>query len=197
MLATTPLIASDAPLGIIWLTALCVNLRFVVFSLQLRPYMQHLPWWRRWLGGYITPDHSFVMFMERHPQPAPDAAGRSREQGFLLGMGASFWTVWTASCLTGYFASQHIPSHWGLAFTGILSLLAILCSLVHSRLQALAVGVAGVFATLVYALPFKLNILASIGVSVVVCVLAERWVGASVKAAREKSSKSAQAEAKL
>jgi predicted branched-subunit amino acid permease len=173
-LATTPLIAAGAPLTVIWLTTLCVNLRFVVFSLQLRPYMQHLPWWRRWFSGYITADNSFVMFMSRHPAPATDALGRAKEQGFLLGTGCSFWVVWTLSTLAGLIGAQYIPAHWGLGFLGILSLLAILCNLVTSRLQVLAVLVAGGFATLVYALPFKLNIVASISVAVIVCLLTER-----------------------
>ena len=173
-LATTPLIAAGAPLTVIWLTALCVNLRFIVFSLQLRPYMQHLPWWRRWLSGYLTADNSFVMFITRFPTPAADNVGRAHEQGFMLGTGISFWIVWTASTLVGLLGAQYIPVHWGLGFTGILSLLAILCSLVGSRLQVLATAVAGVFATLVYALPYKLNILTSIGVAVMVCLLAER-----------------------
>ena len=46
-LAALPLIAAAAPLWVIWLTALCVNLRFVVFSLHLRAYLIHLPLLRR------------------------------------------------------------------------------------------------------------------------------------------------------
>ncbi len=181
-LATTPLIAVGAPLTVIWLTALCVNLRFVVFSLQLRPYMQHLPLWRRLLSGYLTADTSFVMFMSRFPVPATDSAGRAREQGFLLGSGVSFWVIWTTSTLLGLLGAQHIPARWGLGFAGILSLLAILCSLVKTRFQVLATAVAGLFATLVYALPYKLNILTSIGAAVLICLLAERSMHKALEA---------------
>lgn len=37
-LASLPLIAAGAPIWVVWATALCVNLRFVVFSVQWRPY---------------------------------------------------------------------------------------------------------------------------------------------------------------
>ena len=37
-LATMPLIVAGAPLWVVWLTALCVNLRFVVFSLTWARY---------------------------------------------------------------------------------------------------------------------------------------------------------------
>ena len=36
-LAALPLMAVGAPLWVIWATAVCVNLRFVIFSAQLRP----------------------------------------------------------------------------------------------------------------------------------------------------------------
>ena len=41
--AALPLIASDAPMWVVWATATCVNLRFLVFSYQYRPYFAHLP----------------------------------------------------------------------------------------------------------------------------------------------------------
>ena len=55
-LAAIPLIAAGAPVLVIWATGFCVNLRFVVFSAHMRPYLMHLP--RRWrlLAGYVTAD---------------------------------------------------------------------------------------------------------------------------------------------
>ena len=46
-LAAVPLLIAGAPIGIILATGFCVNLRFVVFSLHLRPYLAHLPLWQR------------------------------------------------------------------------------------------------------------------------------------------------------
>ena len=42
-LASLPLIASHAPLWVIFATALVVNLRFVIFSAILAPHFAHLP----------------------------------------------------------------------------------------------------------------------------------------------------------
>ncbi len=71
-LAAMPLILAGAPVWVIWATALCVNLRFVVFSLHLRPYMMHLPLWRRMLGGYLIADLTYVLFTRRFPQPVAE-----------------------------------------------------------------------------------------------------------------------------
>ena len=46
-LAAIPLIIAGAPAWVIWATAFCVNLRFVVFSLHLRDYLMYMPRWRR------------------------------------------------------------------------------------------------------------------------------------------------------
>ena len=82
-LAAIPLIAASAPIWVILATALCVNLRFVVFSAHLRPYMMHLPLAKRLASGYFTADLSYVLFTRRFVQPATDAAGRKAQEAYL------------------------------------------------------------------------------------------------------------------
>jgi predicted branched-subunit amino acid permease len=53
-LAAIPLLFAGAPAWVILATGFCVNLRFVVFSLHLRPYLMHMPRWRRMTHGYLT-----------------------------------------------------------------------------------------------------------------------------------------------
>jgi predicted branched-subunit amino acid permease len=71
-LAAMPLILTGAPVWVILATGFCVNLRFVVFSLHLRPYMMHLPLWRRLIGGYLTADLTYVLFTKRYPHALSD-----------------------------------------------------------------------------------------------------------------------------
>ena len=73
-LAAIPLIVAAAPAWVILATGFCVNLRFVVFSLHLRPYLMHLPRWRRLVNGYLTADMSYAMFTRRFPRPGTDEA---------------------------------------------------------------------------------------------------------------------------
>lgn len=42
-LAALPLMASGAPMWVIWATALCINLRFMIFSAQWRPFFMRFP----------------------------------------------------------------------------------------------------------------------------------------------------------
>jgi hypothetical protein len=53
-LAALPLLAGGAPLWVIWATALCVNLRFVIFSAGWRRYFGTLPRAQRLRMSYFA-----------------------------------------------------------------------------------------------------------------------------------------------
>jgi len=65
-LAAIPLLFAGAPAWVILATGFCVNLRFVVFSLHLRPYLMHMPRWRRITHGYLTADMSYALFTRKY-----------------------------------------------------------------------------------------------------------------------------------
>jgi predicted branched-subunit amino acid permease len=187
-LAAIPLIAAGAPWVVILATALCVNLRFVVFSAHLRPYLMHLPLGRRLFAGYVTADLSYVMFTRRFPQPAGNAAERAAQVAYLMGGCCFNWLSWQVSSLVGIALAHRIPAHWGLGFAGILALVGVACSLASSRLRVVSALVAGAAAVAAYALPLRLYIVVAIGASVLVCVLAERMLpGLSRPGAQEAS----------
>jgi predicted branched-subunit amino acid permease len=173
-LAAIPLISAGAPMWVILATAFCVNLRFVVFSAHLRPYIMHQPLWRRMLSGYMTADLSYVLFTRRYPQPSSDPVVRQAQEAYWAGNSAVNWASWTIPGLLGIVLANAIPPAWGLGFAGILALLGVLCSLITDRLRAVSAGVAGAAAVAVFALPLKLNILVAIAAAVAVCMLLEK-----------------------
>jgi predicted branched-subunit amino acid permease len=173
-LAALPLIVAGAPMWVVLATALCVNLRFMVFSIHLRAYVMHQGFWRRLASGYFTTDLTYVQFTKRFPHPADDAAGKRAEEAYLAGNCAFGWTNWMLASLLGMALANAIPVHWGLGFAGILALLGIMSSLATTRLRALAAVVAGSVAVVTYALPLKLNIMVAIVLAVAVCLLLEK-----------------------
>jgi predicted branched-subunit amino acid permease len=178
-LAAIPLLVAGAPMWIILATGFCVNLRFVVFSLHLRPYLMHLPLWERLVHGYLTADMSYVLFTRRFPHPSTDAAGRLAQEAYLAGNCGLNWVSWVAASVVGVALANIIPTSWGLGFAGILCLVGILCSLASTRLRLVAASVAAVAAVLTYALPLKLNIIAAIAVAVLLCLSLEKFRPAS------------------
>ena len=170
-LAAVPMIAAGAPLWVILAAAFCVNLRFVVFSAHLRPYLMHLPRTQRLLTGYATGDLSYVFFARRYPHPGQTDEERARQLAYLLGNCAVNYLAWMAASLVGIALANAVPTAWGLGFAGILALLGVLCSLATSKLRLLSAGVAGAAAVAAWALPLRLNILVAIASAVALCLV--------------------------
>lgn len=174
-LAAVPMIAAGAPLWVILAAAFCVNLRFVVFSAHLRPYLMHLPRWERLATGYVTGDLSYVFFARRYPHPGHTAEEIAQQQAFLMGNCAVNYGAWMTASLLGIALANAIPTEWGLGFAGILALLGVLCSLATSRLRMVSAAVAGLAAVMTWALPLRLNILVAIACAVTLCLVLERF----------------------
>lgn len=166
-LAALPLMASGAPTWVAWATATCVNLRFVIFSAQWRPYFIHYPRSLRLRLAYFTADLNYVMFMRRFPEPRP----APEQLPYFWGGAATNWTAWHVPSLTGIFLADAIPVHWGIGFAGTLALLGLGLSLLNDRATGVAGLVAGCAAVAAYALPLKLNILVAIAAAVAIGLL--------------------------
>jgi predicted branched-subunit amino acid permease len=171
-LAAIPLIVAGAPAWVILATGFCVNLRFVVFSLHLRPYLMHLPRWRRMTHGYLTADMSYALFTRRFAQPGQTLSECHEQEAYLAGNYFVTWSSWMLPSVAGIFLGNLIPSAWGLGFAGVLCLVGILCSLATTRLRMISALLAGAAAVAAYALPLKLNIVVAISVA----VLASYWL---------------------
>lgn len=165
-LATTPLIIAGAPLWVVWATAACVNLRFVIFSAGWRPYFERLPLARRLAIAYVAGDLNYVLFIRRYPRP-DEAVG---QEAYYWGGAVVNWTAWQVFSVLGIALATSVPSHWGLEFAGTLALLGLVGSLLADRATWVAAGVAAAAALAAFALPFKLHIVVAIVAAVSVGV---------------------------
>lgn len=173
-LAAVPMIAAGAPMWVILAAAFCVNLRFVVFSAHLRPYLMHLPRRERMATGYVTGDLSYVFFARRYQHPGNTDEELAQQQAYLAGNCAVNYLAWMSASLIGIVLANAIPTTWGLGFAGILALLGVLSSLASSQLRVVSAGIAGAAAVAAWALPLKLNILVAIASAVAICLVLER-----------------------
>lgn len=157
-LAVLPLLVAGAPLWVIWLTAACVNLRFVIFSQMWRGYFIDLPRNKRLTLGYFSGDVIFVGFMKRFPEIKPQPG----QIAYFSGAASTNWMMWQIPSIAGMLLANAIPLTWGLGFAGVLALLGILLSMINDRFTLLATVVAGTAAIAAFALPLKMNILVAV-----------------------------------
>jgi predicted branched-subunit amino acid permease len=169
-LAALPLIVAGAPLWVLWATAFCVNLRFVIYSAHWRRYFGHLPRAQRLMLGYFAVDLSYVLFARRFPEAAPQPG----QLPYFWGSAAWNWLSWQGASLLGIVLADRVPTEWGLGFAGVLALLGITYSLLSDKKTWIAAGVAGFVAVAAFALPLKLNIVAAIAAGVAVGLVLDR-----------------------
>jgi predicted branched-subunit amino acid permease len=166
--AALPLMASDAPMWVVWATVVCVNLRFLVFSYQFRPYFMHLPRRRRVVASYFMGDTIFAIFLRRYPEPT----GEAQQVDYFWGAALTTYAAWQAAVVTGIVAGNAIPAEWGIGFAGTMALLALTCTQLRSPSTWVAALVACCAAVAAYALPLRLNIVVAISAAVAVGVMA-------------------------
>lgn len=173
-LAVLPLIGVVAPVWVIVLTALVVNLRFVIYSAALARPLAHLPFRRRIWLSYLVGDVPFALYMRR---TATNVAWPARD-AYLAGMVVANWWGWQLSSLAGIALGARVPREWGLQLAGTLALLALLIPMASQRPPAAAgVCVTALVAILTYRFPLHLGVLVAILAGVVAALTVEGLVG--------------------
>ena len=168
-LAVLPLLMVGAPLWVVWFTATCVNLRFVILSSMWRHYFGHLRMLHRLTLGYFSGDVIFVTFTHRYPTPEK----KPEQLPFFWGAAVANWVFWQVFSIAGILLANVIPLSWGLGFAGVLALMGVLYSMLKDKAAWLACVVACGAAVATFALPLKLNILVAIAAAVTAGLLME------------------------
>lgn len=152
----TQLVSAGTPALVMVLTAAIVNLRHVLYSASVAPYLRSLsPAWKLALA-YLLTDEAYavtiVHFTGSHSSPS------LQRHFFLLGSGLTLWSSWQLSTAAGIFLGALIPASWALDFT----LPLIFIALVVPRITNLAAGsaalTAGVISIAALGLPYKLGL---------------------------------------
>jgi len=173
-LAVLPLLVTSAPLPIVWVTALLVNLRFVIFAAASRKSFVMLPWPQRLLAGYLNGDLGFAQFARRFADD-PER-GNPVQWGYFYGGAVVNWVAWMGSSIVGILLGGLAPTDWGLELGANLALLAVLIPMVHRLPVVAGVLVTGVIAVATVDFPLRLGLLLAVlaGVGVAVGVESQR-----------------------
>ena len=89
------------------LTALLVNLRFILMGPLLAPWLDHLRGWRRWLPLYFLVEHDWALALKEIERGGRDAA-------YFFGAGSLLWFMWIVGSVAGFLLGQAIapkPGH--------------------------------------------------------------------------------------
>lgn len=173
-LASLPLIAANVPVWVVFLTALVVNLRFVIFAAAVGPHFAHLPWYRRMWLGYFNADITMGLFPQRFP--AETIHRTEGKASYFMGIGYPNWLAWQTGSVAGILLASQIPQEWGIGFAGTLALLAITIPLTINAAALAGVVVASAVAIAAAGLPFRLGLLVAVIVGMAAAMIVDSFL---------------------
>ncbi|EJM18524.1 putative branched-chain amino acid permease (azaleucine resistance) [Pseudomonas sp. GM18] len=168
MVALQLLQGGVVPLAIV-VTALVINLRFIMYSASLAPHMHQLPRRWTWPVSYLLSDQSYALCSLKF---SSGELGQFAHH-FYAGTAVAMWLSWQLSVLAGIYLGASIPETWSLGFAIPLSFLALLVPGIRGAASLGAALVGGLLAVFAVNMPYNLGLVtASIG-GVVAGVLIE------------------------
>jgi 4-azaleucine resistance transporter AzlC len=156
------LLGSGVPGPVIVLTTLVVNLRHMLYSASVAPYLKHLSARWKWVLAYLMTDEAYVVMISNYHRPGDLAY----KHWFALGAGLTLWTSWQLSTAAGIFLGGQIPASWSLDFTLALTFIGLAVPALGDRASVAAAAAAGLVALLAFDLPLKLGLLLAAGVGI-------------------------------
>jgi len=152
---TVQLARQFAPALVIVLTIAVVNLRHMLYSASLAPYVKDLSMKWKVLLSYFLTDEAYAPSIIKYEQDGVTPTGH----WFTLGAGFSLWFNWQISTALGIFLGAAIPQSWPLDFALPLTFIAMVVPLLKNRAMIAAALSAGAASLLAYNLPYKLGLI--------------------------------------
>lgn len=173
------LMSDGAPIVIVILSCLAVNLRMAMYSASLAPWMRGATGWQRAWVAYALVDQSYALSIgefERDPRP-----GLPQRLAFFAGAAATVCLPWMAGSALGATAGRAIPEGIALDFAMPITFLAMIAPMLRTpaHLAACLVGVTG--SLLLAGLPSGLGLLIGGTLGMAAGALVERWPGARAR----------------
>ncbi|MGV8950072.1 MAG: AzlC family ABC transporter permease [Cypionkella sp.] len=155
--AALQLLKEHAPLLIILVTALAVNLRMLMYSVALAPHLGAARTRTRAIIAYFLVDQSFALAMQEF-EKRPDQS-LSDKVSYFFGAITPIVPTWTASTIIGALAGRAIPAGYALDFAVPITFLAMTAPMLRTRPHWVAAVVSVGLTLALRAMPYGTGLL--------------------------------------
>jgi 4-azaleucine resistance transporter AzlC len=161
---TTQLVKDSAPGFVIVVTIAVVNLRHMLYSASLAPYLASLSTRWKLLLSYLLTDEAYAPSIIQYENDGI----KPFSHWFVFGAGLALWTTWQVSTALGIFLGAAIPASWSLDFALPLTFIAMVVPALKNRPAVAAALSAGCVALAAFSLPYKLGLIiaALVGIAI-------------------------------
>lgn len=143
-LAIVDVLARGGSAAVAILAALTINLRMVLYSASLAPYLSHVPTRRRLGAAYVLVDQVYALSVSRWARD--DRTGG--RLSFYMGAGVLLWASWVTATVAGAIVGGAVPDEVPLEFAVPLVFLVLLVPLLVDRPAVVAAAAGGAAAVL-------------------------------------------------
>jgi len=167
-LAALDLIGRDAPLAIVVVTAVVINLRMLMYSASLAPHLQHLSSRTKAAVAYLLTDQAYALAIARYR-----TEGSTRSVAYYFGVAVTLWVVWQLTTVAGVVLGTSVPESLGLEFAVPLVFLALLIPAMEDGPTTVAGILGGIVAVVTAGLPLNLGLLVGATAGILAGLLTE------------------------
>jgi 4-azaleucine resistance transporter AzlC len=161
---TTQLVQGSTPGLVIVLTIAVVNLRHVLYSASLAPYVASLSTGWKVLLSYLLTDEAYAPSILRYEKEG----ATPHAHWFWLGAGLSLWLIWQISTALGIVLGTALPESLPLDFALPLTFIAMVVPVLKNRPAIAAALSAGVVSLVAFSLPYRLGLILAALVGILV-----------------------------
>ena len=167
-LAAIDLLESGAPLVVVTLTAVVVNIRYTMYSAAIAPHFRKFSERWRLLCCQFIVDTTFAIAVTEYERD-----GDTDRLAYYLGVSAAIYATYVAGTAAGVLVGDRIPDGFQLDFAVPLLFLALLVPSVTDEPTTVAAAVGGFAALVAVGVPMNLGIVLAALSGVVAGVLAD------------------------
>lgn len=184
-LAAIEVLGTGGSVAVAIVTALVINLRMMMYSASLSPWLAPEPRSRRLPAAYLLTDQAYGVALARYTDPDAGELPVAGRLPFYVGAGATLWVTWQACTIIGAAVGGSIPDAVPLGFAIPLVFLTLLPPAVTDRATAIAAVVGALVATVGAHWPANLGMLAGALSGVVAGTTVALWSSARDRAGAE------------
>jgi 4-azaleucine resistance transporter AzlC len=153
--AFAQLVHDSTPGIVILVTITVINLRHMLYSASLAPYLKGLS--QRWkiLLSYLMTDEAYAVAILNYER----SGGSSTGHLYFLGAGLALWSTWQLSTALGLWLGTSVPAEIPLDFALPLTFIAMVVPTLRNRPGVAAALAGGITAVFAHSLPYKLGLI--------------------------------------
>ncbi len=152
--AAVQLLVENAPVFVVILTGLAVNMRMAMYSASIAPHIGKAATWKRILLSYLLVDQSYAVAILKY-EKSPELTA-SQKTTYFFGAMSPIAVVWYASTYIGIVAGSNIPPEYALDFAIPITFLALVGPNLRSLPHLAAAIVSVLVSLLLIELPYNL-----------------------------------------